>query len=352
MKKIVFLEQNLNGGGAERVTCSLLRALVKHEQYEVHLVLTGNLGSLSHLVPSSVIVHELGFRHSRSSFLKLARALRFIRPSAVYSSFPRLVVMLVLLRWATSNFKIIGRYPSMPSLEMKEYCYSRWHFIFYKIFLKKIEIMIAQTKEMKDELINYYGFLEQQVVIVINPVDVSYIDDCLVNAENPYERGIINIVASGRIKHEKGFDILLEAFAKIACKNNSVHLHILGRDCGNNQQLLESRAKVNGINEQLHFYGFIKNPYPYYKYCDLFVLSSRREGLPNVVLECNYLGTPVVATRCVPVVERLVYDGKNGFVVNVEDIEGLSVAIQKAMRLPRSRPKVTNSLTKFLKLLG
>lgn len=56
--------------------------------------------------------------------------------------------------------------------------------------------------------------------------------------------------------------------------------------------------------------GFKNNPYVYMKHADCFVLSSRNEGLPNVMIEALYLGTPVAAYKCIPVIERIVDEGK------------------------------------------
>ena len=331
MKKIVFLDQNLDAGGAERVMATIIRSL-DPSKFEIHLVIISKLGDLGHLVPEHVKIHELGIVHTRNAWLPLRKVLKNINPDIVYSSLSRTTVLSVLSGFLL-KFKNVARYPSMPSVEKKEGKLKGWRYLLMKIFYKKVDMIIAQTDEMADELQQFYKIDKEKIRVIINPVDTKHIDESVKNAKNPFENGKINVVASGRIGIEKGFDVLIESFAKVVEKRSDFHLHIIGRDEDGNKEKLEKRIAELRIVDNTTFHGFQKNPYPFYKFCDLFVLSSRREGLPNVVLECQYLGKPVVATRCIPVIKRLIDDGKNGFVVDVEDVDGLAEAILKFEQL-------------------
>ena len=66
------------------------------------------------------------------------------------------------------------------------------------------------------------------------------------------------------------------------------------------------------------------------KNADCFVLSSRNEGLPNVLIEALYIGTPSAACTCIPVIERIVENGKTGYLANSEDFDGLAEAMLNA----------------------
>jgi glycosyltransferase involved in cell wall biosynthesis len=80
------------------------------------------------------------------------------------------------------------------------------------------------------------------------------------------------------------------------------------------------------LDTHVHFIGNKINPYPYYKFCDLFVLSSRWEGLPNVILELIHFNKPIVSTDCVPVIKRII-GPNNGVLVNTDDIDSLAQGI-------------------------
>ncbi len=98
------------------------------------------------------------------------------------------------------------------------------------------------------------------------------------------------------------------------------------------QKLLIGRL---GLHDYVALKGFIENPYIYYADCDLFILSSRREGFPNVLLENYYLNTPIVATMCVPIVEKLIVNGSNGYTCATDNEFDLSEKILKCLALKR-----------------
>ena len=87
------------------------------------------------------------------------------------------------------------------------------------------------------------------------------------------------------------------------------------------------------MQDKVHCLGFQSNPYVYVKHADVFVLSSRNEGLPNVLIEALYMSVPVAATTCIPIIERIVEVGKNGFLAESENPISLSNAMIRALEL-------------------
>lgn len=347
MKKILFLEHTLNAGGAERVTATIIRSL-DQSKFEIHLVIVSKLGELGHLVPENVKIHELEITHTRNALFSLRENLKCIKPDVVYASLPNTASLLTFSSYGFQIKKIL-RYPNLPSRQIKTKDLYGWRRIISRFIYNRSDIIIAQNNEMAEELEQFFKIDKEKIKVIINPVDTKHIDESVENAENPFKNGKINVVASGRMHFQKGFDVLIESFAKVIERNEDFHLHILGRDVDNNKEKLEKRIAELKITNNTTFHSFQKNPYPFYKYCDLFVLSSRWEGLPNVVLECQYLGKPVVATRCIPVIERLINDGKNGFVVDVEDVDGLAQAILKFRQL-KGEKIFRDSIGEFEKL--
>ena len=117
--------------------------------------------------------------------------------------------------------------------------------------------------------------------------------------------------------------------------NQQFILHILGEDDNNGlyKQELISLSETLEIAENVVFHGFINNPFPYYKYADLFVLSSKWEGLPNVILEALFLKTPVVVTDCIPYFYEILEEGKNGFIVKYGDEQTFADRIMRYTEL-------------------
>ncbi|MCI5123055.1 MAG: glycosyltransferase [Candidatus Electrothrix sp. AR5] len=202
-----------------------------------------------------------------------------------------------------------------------------------RFFFRRANYVIAQTKEMADELALLFGIQEEKIRTIYNPLDYKYIQKSVDRANNPFDIEQINIIASGTVYPVKGYDLLITAFAEVVNHDKRYNLFILGRDQdGNIEKLKQLCAELN-IQESVHFLGFQENPYPYYKFCDLFVLSSRVEGCPNVLLEAMYFERPVVATKCVPIIGKIIKDGENGLLVETENTNQLRDAILAYQKL-------------------
>jgi glycosyltransferase involved in cell wall biosynthesis len=96
---------------------------------------------------------------------------------------------------------------------------------------------------------------------------------------------------------------------------------------GVDEAALRALARTLGVTERVTFRGFVDDPYPLMRAADLYVLSSRYEGFPNVALEALACGTPVVAAAC-PGVAGLVVPGVNGWLAPPDDVRrGLADAL-------------------------
>ena len=116
---------------------------------------------------------------------------------------------------------------------------------------------------------------------------------------------------------------------------------------------MQNFVKHNELQGSVEFTGFKSNPYIYMKNADCFVLSSRNEGLPNVMIEALYLGTPVAAFKCIPVIERIVSEGRTGYLASKENVEELAAAMEKAVTLGRIETTYNaNSEEKFRKIFA
>jgi len=135
-------------------------------------------------------------------------------------------------------------------------------------------------------------------------------------------------VAVGRLQMQKDYPTLLHAFAQVR-KNRPVRLLILGE--GKDRLALEELIKELGLEQDVSLPGFVMNPYAYMARASLFVLSSRWEGLPTVLIEALCCGTPVVSTDCPSGPREILRDGQYGQLVPVGDVDGLAQAIEAAL---------------------
>lgn len=145
-------------------------------------------------------------------------------------------------------------------------------------------------------------------------------------------------LAVGRLHHQKGYDLLLKAFA-IFLKNNSAwRLVILGE--GALRSVLEALCVDLNIQDQVIFQGTVQNPFPFYQAATIFIMASRHEGVPNALLEAMSAGLPAIITDASPGPLEYIEHQENGWVVPAENIEALAQAMQLLANNPLLREQL------------
>ena len=166
--------------------------------------------------------------------------------------------------------------------------------------------------------------------MIPNPVDIKKIHESLENSPSPYKPGSIHLVSVGRLNYQKGYDLLLKILKQCLEKVKELHLTIMGE--GSEEKSLKKMAAELELGDSVCFIGHQDNPYPFMNHADLFISSSRWEGLPNAVLESLACGTPVLAFDCPGGTNEIIVDDKNGWLVPSEDIEAMSGKIVALVR--------------------
>lgn len=328
-KKIVFILPMLNGGGAERVAVNYMRQL-DLTKYELYVIVFQESNEISELLPKCQLIN-LNTKSTKNSLFELIKAIKNIVPDIVYSTHSRVATLLMLVKPFVKKFYHIARMQNTPTLEKKYNNYGVIHRVLYSLGFKSANIVIAQTQEMKDDAINVFGLNEKKIKVMNNPLDKIYINESILNSVNPFEKDKISAVVSGRLKKEKAFDLVLKSMTNILKTYPNFTLHILGYNEGERDNLIQLSKDLD-IQNSVVFHDYISNPYSYYINCDLFILSSYKEGFPNVMLENYYLNTPIVATKCVPIVEQLIIDNQNGYVCEVDNLDSLTQGILNCIK--------------------
>ena len=137
------------------------------------------------------------------------------------------------------------------------------------------------------------------------------------------------VLGVGRLSNEKGFDLLIEAFAGLADDHPHWRLVILGD--GPQRQSLEQDIRRWGLQDRMELRGWVTVPSDWYAAADVFVLPSRYEGFPNALLEAMASGSPVIATNCSPSIREIIDHDQNGLVVQAADLSELSRALRRMM---------------------
>lgn len=332
MIKILFVGTSIVGGGAERVFINIINSL-STDKYEIYVRLTCKSECTNLRKDFNTLFYDKP--HMRQALCYLIKDINLICPDYVFTSHSSIAYTLPSIRFfAKRKFSIINRVAVCPSeypnLGLKN---TITRFI-AKISYKYIDLHIAQTEFMKNDIAQFYNLKINRIKVIPNLVDTDLIyTKSLEYIPNEIEQNNYNVVAAGALYSIKGFDILIKAFKHVVSAVPNARLYILGKERYEigYKDYLNSLIVENNLIQSVFLLGHKSNPYPYFKFADLFVLSSRKEGFPNVVLEALSLNIPVVATNCVDF-SNIINDSQNGFVINKESQKDFSDAIIKASR--------------------
>lgn len=328
--KTKILTFTVNGcGGSERATLNISRILHNKscdvKNYILDLYPNNDLDPF---IPNEIPSEKIKIKKIYNSFFKLHKVIKKEQPDYVFTSTFLVFVIMTILTILNKKIKVIVRHGFMPNARLDSIP------LLFKIFYPYAYKIIAQTDQMKDSMIDFYGLNKNLITVINNPIDEVYINKNK-DDESPFKKNNhINYVAVGRIGPFKDYDTLINAFEIVNKENINTHLYILGIEY---EKVYSTQIKNSviekGLNQNVHFEGFTNNPYKYLFNSDCFVLSSITEGLPNVMLEAMYLKIPVVATRCIPFVEENIIEGKNGYCVDIKDYVSMADAMKKAIGL-------------------
>jgi len=133
----------------------------------------------------------------------------------------------------------------------------------------------------------------KKAIMLSNPCDFNYIRESAKSKEAVHTKPYI--LGLGRLVHQKNFSLLIEAYA-IARKTHIVKHDLLIVGSGPDESIIKKKVNELSLDEYVHFKGSTSEPFSFYKQADLYVLSSKHEGLGMVLLEALATGTKVVAT--------------------------------------------------------
>jgi len=337
---ISFFIPALNGGGAQRVIINLANALVELTDHPIHVVLIRAEGELLHLLRDEVQVFNLAQPRTAMGFLKLASYLRKHCPAALMSrlDYANIVAMLAWYlsgrgtRIVLSEANIVRPPKGSPLNRIRQTLLIK----LMRLFYPRAHQVVANSEGTKQSLVAHNIVRPDTVQTIGNPIIPSPPDTRPSACNNTQQLTSEQyICAIGRLVEQKGFDILLDAFAQL--ENTNHHLVILGE--GPLRNALAEQARVLGIEDRLHMPGFVSSPERVLAHASLFVLSSRWEGFGNVLVEALATGTPVVSTDCPGAPRDILNGGLLGHLVPPENARALAAAIDDALVAPRATPE-------------
>lgn len=339
-KIISLFIPTLDGGGAQRVVVNLVNSLVDITDHPIHVVLVKKQGSFLELIRSEVEVIDLGAKRTFFSLFKLTAYLKKNRPAVIMSSLNYANIICTLAhKLAYHPCRLVLREANVvrvPEGKLKNRVRMHVTQMLMRYSYLKADAIVVNSYDTMQTLISAKIATDDKICMIANPmksIDKLSISDnkIIIPVSNDYPF----ICSIGRLSEQKGFDILLEAFSRVS--NQKLNLVILGE--GELREDLTRQAKELGILDRVHMPGFINSSIAILSHAKAFVLSSRWEGMPNVLIEALAIGAPIVATNCPGAVRDVLQDGALGHLVAYDDPQALADGIERTLTEPAGTPE-------------
>ena len=223
--------------------------------------------------------------------------------------------------------------------------------LYYRIdrfCLPRYERVICVSPDLHEQCLTL-GVPSERCLLIENGIDLTEYSRTRARQEVrrplgiPAERFVIGAV--GRLSAEKGFDLLIRAVDRLRKSGADVELLIAGE--GDDETRLRSLVAELGCGQHVRLLGYCADVKELYQACDVFALSSLREGLPNVLLEAMALEVPVVATR-IAGVPRLIEDERNGLLIAPGSVDELAHALERLLRDGQLRQRLAHAARKTI----
>jgi glycosyltransferase involved in cell wall biosynthesis len=331
---------DLRGGGAERVTLRLAEGLID-AGLTVELILFQRRGEYLEQLPAGLRLVDLGAKRVASGAPALARRLRQAPPRALLSVMTHVNLITIT---ATRLAGYRGRLMVTEHNQMSQKIAAarrpaaRLAYRLAPLGYRFADVVAAVSGGVAEDLQALIRLPPGKIQVLYNPVvDPGLAERAAAPVDHPWfapDRDIPVLLGVGRLHPQKDFPTLLRALAEVRSRR-PVRLLILGK--GEARAGLEALAAELGVSEDVALPGFLPNPYAFLARCDAFVLSSRWEGLPTVVIEALACGAPVVATDCPSGPREILEDGRLGRLAAVGDPAGLAMAIEATLDSPFDR---------------
>lgn len=332
---LLILIHSLSSGGAERVTANLANHWAAKGWAITIVSMTSTESDFYELDPrvrriglglagdSSGVISAIFQNYKRVQAIK--KVLREIRPNAALGMMTAASVLLAIAN-ATSHEKVrvIGTEhvdPSrMPLGRFWEGLRAYWY--------GKLDAVAALTEQSAQWLRD--NTAAKSIVVIPNAVPWPLPAQAPIRLPTDYvPPGSKILLAVGRLSHEKGFDILIDVFSRLAPKLPQWHLAILGE--GGMRGELERQVREAGLDTRISMPGLAGNLTEWYSAASVYVMTSRYEGFGNTLVEAMAHGCAVVSFDCESGPRNIIQTGKDGLLVPAEDAGALEKCLYRLM---------------------
>lgn len=350
-KKILFVNDEMTMGGVAKILIGLLNK-IDLDKFDVDVLILHPHGELLNDIPSGVRILESHpfFYTVDTSFNDLVKSLQIFKliHKILLIIFMKTRLIIPIIR--SIRKEIINKRYDVEFSAKEGFCtvfvsagdsikkinwvqvdyivsnYSKNHMGLMIEVLKNIDLNIACSNKVGEAYSRL--FKTDRIKVINNFIDSDEVRLKLTEIDNNQNYSEFTFITVARFHPQKSVDRLIQAFSYVHKHNSNTRLVIIGD--GEQKDLILNLIKQENLTESINLLGIKKNPYPYIKYADVFVLSSLYEGFATIVIESLISGTPVLSTDVAGVKEQIVKEEYGWVVENtLNDLQTKMLEISK-----------------------
>ena len=229
------------------------------------------------------------------------------------------------------------------NLSPKGWSGSYFKFKIFKFLLSKANVVIVNSVDFQKQMKKIFNINSINIFNPVNPKEIKKLS-VYKKKINFYEKKTINLISVGRLVSQKNQIEILRAFIKLKDYIKNYRLLIIGY--GPDKLYLENFIQENKLRKYVRIF-FSKNSLKFIKMSDVFILSSKYEGLPNTLLEAAYLNKYIISSNCKTGPSEIMKKYKNGELYNTGNVTDLYLKLKKLNKI-----KIINQNNNFVKNLA
>ena len=323
-KRLCFIVGSLNcSGGTERVTTLIANELSK-QNYKIYILSLVNGDEPFFSLNSSIESHSLYNKKIsfKKNFIGILWGIRkFINEHEIDT-----VV-------SVESISCIFTIPALFGLNVKHICWEHFNFnvnlgvklrdIGRKWAAKYCDYIVTLTKRDKELWVQGLQNIRAEIIPIPNPTSYE-------NINHIPSLKFKTILAIGRYRYQKGYDLLMQAWSQVENKKGW-RLIVVGD--GEDKKKISDLVEALGIEDTVELNSATPNIEEYFKKASIYCMSSRFEGLPMVLLEAQSFGLPIVAFDCDTGPAEIIENGVSGYLIEPQNIKSFSNSISNMINL-------------------
>ena len=325
---------SLECGGLER-NVSIICNNIDSSRFDVTLTVLNNANQFFPISNPAIKIIDLKINNVRKSLFAIAKLSRQIKPDIILTTANHLNLFFGIFKWLfPKRIRIIARESSIVSINVPKTWNARFYKWLLRTFYKKLDLVICQSVYMRDDLVKNCRVPVAKTFIINNAVQTPV--TLFSSVDTTEENSVPQLITVARLSEEKGVARIIRALSQLSVPFKYT---IIGE--GPLRPQLEKLIKELSLETRISMPGRSDKPFAQVNSPTLFLMGSFFEGFPNVLLEANSLGIPVVAFNAPGGIGELITNDENGLLVEGNDETAFAIAVKKALDHSFDRDKIS-----------